>query len=174
MNKKLLGVICMAGGAAYLALGFKFLVSGAATNDFVDLVLSTIWSLGGICGILGMIAGGVTGKKAVFRVLSYLPILAFGLNIAGNIVQALNKGLDFNPLTIISLLLLVVSMILLGIFTVIAKVWTGGKQVAPFLPAVMPFIGMAIGGLLHIVGAVNVSLVALSWVLLGYLVLTQD
>jgi hypothetical protein len=34
----------------------------------------------------------------------------------------------------------------------------------------MPFVGMAIGSLVGIVGGVNVSLVAISWILLGFVV----
>ena len=64
-------------------------------------------------------------------------------------------------------------MLLVGVLTVLANVWKGWKKVVPFLPAVMPFIGMAIGAAIGIVGGVNVSLVALSWMLLGYSVVTS-
>jgi hypothetical protein len=60
------------------------------------------------------------------------------------------------------------------IFTVIEKVCTGDRLTDPFHPTVIPFIDMAIIDLLHIVDAINVSLIALSWILLRYLVFTQD
>ncbi len=170
MNKKTLGTLCMVGGAAYLIVGIKFLINRAPSNDLIDLILSTVWSFGGICGILGMLAEQATGENRIVRGLSYLPIVAFLLNIAGNVVQGLNPALQVNPLTFIALLLLAIGMLLVGSFTVFAKVWKGGRQFVPFLPALMPFVGMAIGSLIGIVGGVNVSLVAISWIVLGFVV----
>lgn len=170
MNKKTLGLLCMIGGGTYLIVGIKFLMNRVPSNELIDLILSTLWSFGGICGILGLLAERATGENRIVRGISYLPIVAFLLNIAGNVVQVFNPGLEVNPLTFIALLLLAIGMLLVGFLTVFGKVWKGGRQFVPFLPALMPFVGMAIGSLVGIVGGVNVSLVAISWILLGFVV----
>ena len=63
-------------------------------------------------------------------------------------------------------------MLLVGFFTLFAKTWSGWKKMVPFLPALMPFIGMIIANLIGIGAGINQILVASSWILLGYTVLT--
>jgi hypothetical protein len=120
-----------------------------------------------------MQAAQVTGTNRVVRLLSYLPVAAFLSTLAGTVQRVVNPLIQFSPLIVFGLLGLVVGMLLVGVFTFRANVWKGWKKVVPFLPAVMPFIGMAIGAAIGVVGGVNVSLVALSWILLGYCVVTS-
>ena len=173
INTRVLGTLCIIGGAAYLINGLRFFVAGGPVTGLLEVVLSSIWAVGGICGILGMLAARVTGTNRVARILSYLPVVAFLSALAGNVQRALNPAVQFSPFIFFGLLGLVVGMLLVGVLTVLANVWKGWKKVVPFLPAVMPFIGMAIGAAIGIVGGVNVSLVALSWMLLGYSVVTS-
>ena len=170
MNQRLLGGLCIVGGVAYLINGLRFFVAGEPVQDLLVAILSSIWALGGICGIVGMQAARVTGTHRVVQLLSYLPVAAFLATLAGTVQSAVNPLIQFSPLIVFGLLGLVVGMLLVGVFTIRANVWTGWKKVVPFLPAVMPFIGMAIGAAIGISGGVNVSLVALSWILLGYCV----
>lgn len=173
MNTRVLGALCIIGGAAYLINGLRFFVASGPVTDLLSVVLSSLWAVGGICGILGMLAARVTGSHRLARALSYLPVAAFLSALAGNVQGALNPAVQFSPFIFFGLLGLVVGMLLVGVLTILAQVWKGWKKVVPFLPAVMPFIGMAIGAAIGIVGGVNVSLVALSWMLLGYSVVTS-
>lgn len=174
INMRVLGILCIIGGAAYLINGLRFFLAGGPSQDWLGVVLSSIWAVGGICGVLGMLAARVTGTNRVVRDLSYLPVAAFLSVLAGNVQRALNPAVQFSsPLIVFGLLGLVVGMLLVGVLTVLANVWKGWKKAVPFLPAVMPFIGMAIGAAIGIAGGVNVSLVALSWILLGYSVMTS-
>ncbi len=173
MNQRLLGTLCIFGGLAYLINGLRFFAAGEPLPDQLDVILSSIWAVGGICGILGMIAVRVSGASRVASALSYVPVAALLAALAGNIQRALNPAIEFSPVSAVGLLGLAVGMVLVGVLTVRANVWKGWKKVIPFLPAVMPFIGMAIGAAIGVAGGVNVSLVALSWMLLGYAVVTS-
>jgi hypothetical protein len=173
MNPRLLGTLCIVGGAAYLLNGLRFFIAGGPVEDQLEAILSAIWALGAICGILGIIAARATGTHRVVRLLSYLPIVAFLMVFTGLVPMIVNPANDVNPLIIFGLLGVVVAMLLNGTFTVVAKVWRGWKLLVPFLPAIMPFVGIALGSLIGIEGAVNVILVALSWMLLGYAVMTS-
>lgn len=169
MNPRILGTICVIGGAAYLIQGLRFAVLGSYVPDLLGVVLSGIWALGAICGVLGMIALRATGTNRVVRIISYLPIAGFLLILASNLYWVMNPDVQFNPLGVFGFLGVLVGLLLNGFFTLRANVWSGWKKAVPFLPAIMPFLGMAIGSLTGVEG-VNVSLVALSWVLLGYTV----
>ena len=173
MNQRLLGALCILGGVAYLINGLRFFVAGEPVQDLLAATLSCLWALGGICGILGMQAAQVTGNNRVVQLLSYLPAAAFLATLVGTVQSAVNPLVQFSPLIVFGLLGLVVGMLLVGVFTIRANVWKGWQKVVPFLPAVMPFIGMAIGAAIGISGGVNVSLVALSWMLLGYCVVNS-
>ncbi len=169
MNPRLLGTICIIGGAVYLLEGLRFAVKGSYVSDMLDVVLMGIWALGSIGGVLGMIALRVTGTNRISRILSYLPIAGFLLILASILYRVMNPDVQFNPLGVFGFLAVLVGLLLNGFFTLFAHVWSGWKKVVAFLPAIMPFVGMAIGSLTGIEG-VNVSLVGLSWMLLGYTV----
>jgi hypothetical protein len=170
MNPRLLGIICVIGGAVYLLQGLRFAVIGGYMRDQLDVVFSGIWALGAICGVLGMIAVHATGTNRVIRTISFLPIAGFLLIIGGNLYWLMNPDVQFNPLAVFGFLGVLVGLLLNGFFTLFANVWSGWKKAVAFLPAIMPFVGMAIGSLIGIEGAVNLSLVGLSWMLLGYTV----
>jgi hypothetical protein len=172
MNSRLLGTLCIIGGAAYLLNGLKnAVIGGFLQQDLLGVVLSGIWALGGICGVLGMIQLRVTGTNRVIRILSYLPIAGFLLFLVGNLYWAMNPA-GFNPPAVLGFFVLLIGLLMNGFFTLSANVWTGWKKAVAFLPAIMPFVGLAIGSLIGIEGVANLSLVALSWMLLGYTVTT--
>jgi hypothetical protein len=174
MNPRLLGTLCIIGGAAYLLNGLRYaIIGGFVQQDLLGVVLSVIWALGGICGVLGMIALCVTGTNRVTRTLSYLPIAGFLLFLAGNLFWVMNPVVGFNPPGVLGFFALLIGLLMNGFFTLFAGVWTGWKKAVAFLPAIMPFVGLAIGSLIGIEGVVNLSLVALSWMLLGYTVTTS-
>lgn len=173
MNQRLLGGLCILGGMAYLINGLRFFVAGEPVQDLLVVILSCLWALGGMSGILGMQAAQVTGSNRVVQLLSYLPVAALLAALIGTVQSAMNPLVQFSPLVAFGLLGLVVGMLLVGVFTIRANVWKGWKKVVPFLPAVMPFIGMAIGAAIGVDGGVNVTLVALSWILLGYCVVNS-
>ena len=171
MNPRLLGTLCIIGGAAYLLNGLRYaIIGGFVQQDLLGVVLSGIWALGGICGVLGMIKLRVTGTNRVIRILSYLPIAGFLLILAGNLLWVMNPAVGFNPPGVLGFFALLIGLLMNGFFTLRANVWSGWKKAVPFLPAIMPFVGMALGSLIGVQGAVNLSLVALSWMLLGYTV----
>jgi hypothetical protein len=173
MNPRSLGTLCVIGGTAYLMNGLRFFIAGAPVEDSLSGVLSGVWALGALCGVLGMVAVQVTGANRVIRIISYLPVVAFTLVLAGIASMLANPVDAFSPLIAFGLLGVVIGMLLNGAFTLRAPVWTGWKKAVPFLPAIMPFVGMALGNLIGVEGGVNVSLVALSWMVLGYAVITS-
>ena len=60
----------------------------------------------------------------------------------------------------------------MGFFTLFAENLVWMEEDDSFLPALMPFIGMIIVNLIGIGCGVNLILVASSWILLGYTVLS--
>ena len=115
MNTRVLGALCIIGGAAYLITGLRFFVAGGPIEDLLGVVLSSIWALGGICGLLGMLAARVTGTNRVVRALSYLPVAAFLSALVGNVQRTLNPAIQFSPFIFFGLLGLVVGMLLVGV-----------------------------------------------------------
>ena len=167
------GTLCIVGGAVLLLLGLRFLVEGGAVEDGLTGLMVGIWALGGICGVLGMIALEATGTNPIVRIVSYLPVVAFLVVLLGIVYPIGNTANGWNVLIAFGLLGLLVGLVLNGVFVLRANVWSGWKQIVPFLPAIMPFVGIAIDGLIGTKVGVNVGLIGLSWMLLGY-VLTMS
>src|SRR5512146_3336672 len=139
MNTRSLGMICMVGSAVILLDALRMFVLGMETNDFdtINLVTGSIWAIGAIAGLIGLIRLNVLGANPVVRALGFIPIIGFALLILANVFQL--AGLyttDNNTWAGIGWLVEMSGMVLVGILVVAAKVWRGWQRFVPLLAVV--------------------------------------
>lgn len=176
MNTRSLGMICMVGSAVILLDALRMFVLGMETNDFdtINLVTGSIWAIGAIAGLIGLIRLNVLGANPVVRALGFIPIIGFTLLILANIFQL--AGLyttDNNTWAGIGWLVEMAGMVLVGILVVAAKVWRGWQRFVPLLAVVCAPLAFALGSLIHSASLAIIPFYGL-WVLLGYLVATAN
>jgi hypothetical protein len=133
MNTRFAGLLYMI-GSGLLVLDMIRLVSlGLESFDTTNLLVGILWAIGGIGGLLGMIALQAVGKTLLLRGLACIPIFGFGLLIVGNLMQL--AGLvttETNMAAGIGWLVLLMGMVLVGILTIAAKRWRGWQRFVPY------------------------------------------
>ena len=72
MNTRLLGTLCIVGSFAVLVDGFRLTVLGLENLDRVSSLAYMLWSIGGICAIVGLIKLNALGSNTVMRALAFL------------------------------------------------------------------------------------------------------
>lgn len=176
MNSRLLGTVCIVGTLALMVEGFRRTGSGPGSIDTLSSLAYVVWSIGGICAIIGLIKLHALGSNTVMRALAFLPIIGFvvfilmdGLKVSGMLAQ----GQVYNSAIGIGWIILLAGMLIVGILVIAAKNWRGWQRFVPLLAAVlMPTglgFGSAIGSLL--VGAL---IAHMGWLLLGFIIATRD
>jgi hypothetical protein len=177
MNTRSLGVLCMVGSGLILLDAARMAALGYdSTADFstLNLVAGSLWAVGGIAGLLGLIRLNVLGANPVVRALGFIPIIGFGLLIVANILQMAGVfNTENNTPAGIGWLVQMSGMVLVGILTIAVKAWDGWKRFVPLLAVVLAPLGFALGSLM---GDLNLGVMPVYgvWVLLGYLVSTSD
>jgi hypothetical protein len=177
MNTRSLGVLCMVGSGMILLDAARMVALGYdSTADFstLNLVTGTLWAVGGIAGLLGLIHLNVLGSNSVVRALGFIPIIGFGLLIVANILQMAGVfKTDNNTPAGIGWLVQMAGMVLVGILAIAARVWDGWKRFVPLLAVVLAPLGFALGSM---VGDLNLGVMPVYavWILLGYLVSTSE
>jgi hypothetical protein len=175
MNYRLLGAICMIGGAAYSLMAVRSALIGNPLEDRISTLLWLIWLIGSICGILALILANATGSNILMRVLSFIPILGYAVQIPV-VAYALVAGGDVtgNPAVLTGRLLSLVGLLLIAIFAIAAGRLPGWRRFAP-LVLVLAF-PIAIGVAWATDGAIfAIPLVlGLAYVVLGYAVQGLD
>ncbi len=168
---RLLGGLALAGGVGYVIAGIVMSVTADPSNLAVD-VLSLLWALGCICGLVGIGMLGVAGRGAFGRIALTLATLAYVVAALDALLIMVGAyGVETSPLFAISRIGTLVGMLLLGIATVATGGWPGWRRFAPFaVPLAMPltFALAAATGVAPIV-----PLVGLAWVLIGYAVVSS-
>lgn len=174
MNTRFLGAICMIGSIVATSDGLRWAAVGAEDFDTLALVANTLWAIGGICGLLGLIMLNGVGRKTTVRVLVFVPIAGFVLLIVGNVMQ-LAGVVDTNTNTPAGLgwLFELAGMVLVGILAIAAKTWHDWRRFAPLLCVLGVPASFGVGALTGDL-SVGAPLVYLAWVPLGYAVRTAE
>ena len=173
MNNRLLGTVCMLGGAVAVMDSLRWGVLGLSDSDTLTGIVFIVWSIGSIAGLLGMIALNVVGASPVTRALAMLPVLGFALLAATAVLQLAGLiGAD-HPIFGVGWLLEVAGMVLVAILTLAAKTWRDWRRFTPLLAVVAVPIGYGLGALVGNLG-LGVGLIYVFWVLLGYAVRTAQ
>lgn len=174
MNTRFLGVLCMLGSVLYVLDALRMLVLDIPSFDTMNLVAGTLWAIGGICGLLGMIRQEAVGGNIVARVLACVPIVGFGLLIVGNALQLANLvTTETNTVAGFGWIFLLAGMVLVAILTIAARQWQGWQRFAPLLTVIAVPLGFGMGAALGNLTLGTALLFAL-WILLGYAVFTSE
>lgn len=183
MNTRLLGIFCVIGGLAYLTGGVWLAIAGAPTNPTgvrIAHLFSLIWAGGGLCGLLGMYVTDAAGTGRIARATLSLPAIGLILVIIDAVIALItpNPVSPFaadspSPLSTISRLLLVIGFLILTIFVLRAKHWTGWGRFTPLGILLALFVGMLLGNLIGI-GFFQLATIGSSWALTGFAVQTQQ
>jgi hypothetical protein len=170
---RLMGGLAMAGAVCYI-IGGIILLSAGDTSNFLANTLALVWTLGSICGLLGIGMLGAVGRGVFGRVALAIATLAYALAAldALLILIGIYTG-EGSPLFAISRLGTLVGMLLVGIAALVARRWPGWRKLSPFalllaLPVAI-VVGVATGGIPIPV------FIGLAWLIIGYaLVSTPD
>ncbi len=172
-NNRLLGTVCMLGGAVAVMDSLRWGVLGLSASDTLTGIAFIVWAIGSIAGLLGLIALNVVGASPMTRALAMLPVLGFALLAAMSLLQLAGLiGAD-NPIFGVGWLLIYGGMVLVAILTLAAKTWRDWRRFAPLLTVVAAPIAFGLGALVGNLG-LGVGLIYLFWVLLGHAVRTAQ
>ena len=169
MNNRLLGTLCMLGGAVALVDSLRWGMLGLSVNDTLTQIAIIVWSIGSIAGLQGLIVLNVVGASPVTRALALLPALGFALLAAASLLQLPGLIGNDHPIFGVAWLLEVAGMVLVAILTLAAKTWRDWRRFTPLLAVVAVPIGFGLGSLVGNLG-LGTGLIYLFWVLLGYAV----
>ena len=94
MSTRLLGTVCIVGTLALMLEGFRRTGSGPQNIDTLSSLAYVVWSIGGMCAIIGLIKLNALGSNTVMRALAVLPMIGFvvfilmdGLKVSGMLTQ---------------------------------------------------------------------------------------
>jgi hypothetical protein len=170
MITRFFGAVLMAGSLAVMVNSF---IPGS-TSGGIPLLL---WSIGGVCGILGLLRLDALGTNAVARALGFIPVLGFatllvnlGLEVAGfyKIGDPLN-----NTLATIAWIGILAGMLIVGILVIAAKTWKGWQRFVPLSTIVAVPIGLGIGAAVRNT-QIGGALIFLVFFVLGYVISTME
>jgi hypothetical protein len=179
MNTRLLGTLCIIGSLIGMAdatrnlLMGQQMVDGLRQLDAISSIAMVLAAIGGLCGVLGLVALRATGSNPVFRLLTYLPGISYvAMMFAGlGLFTGLLKTDADNPVVLVAYILGDIlnplAWIVVSILTIAAKSWQGWRRFAP-LAIVLAFpLGIVASGVIGLVGAFGIVNYA-AVVLLGY------
>ena len=172
MNTRFLGIICIVGSVIAMLDAFRLSALGKNYDDITPITLS-LWCIGGIAALVGMIQLNAVGSNTVVRALTFLPIIGFVLLILGSVLQLAGAITAENNMFGIGWLVLYSGMVLVGILTIAAKVWRGWRRFVPLLTVVLLPVGFSIG---YAVGSLSlgVAFIYAVWALVGYVIVTVE
>jgi hypothetical protein len=173
--------VCIAGSLVGLADAVRLvllgrpLTSGLLQLDSATDVATAVGALGGLCGVLGLMALRATGNNPIFRLLGYLPGVAYVAALIGSLgllVGVLTSS-DNDP---VSVLIWVVADLLgpaawlaVAILTVAAKRVQGWRRFVPFAIVLAFALGIAVSSITGLAGTFRIVEYA-ALMLLGYAV----
>jgi hypothetical protein len=173
MNTRFLGTICIVGSVVAALDALRASAMGI-TFDTISLITGTLWCIGGIAALIGLIRLNAVGSKTIARALVLLPMIGFVLLMLGNLVQLAGAvTMDNNPLANFGWLVQLAGMLVVGILVIAAKTWRGWRRFVPLLTLVLVPVSFGIGASIDSL-ALGAAIIYASWVLLGYVVATAE
>ena len=166
---RLMGGLAIAGAVCYIIGGFILLAAGDNSN-FLANTLALAWTLGSICGLLGIGMLGAIGRGLFGRIALAVAILAYALAAldALLILIGIYTG-EGSPLFAISRLGTLVGMLLVGIAALVARRWPGWRKLSPF--ALLLALPLAIAVSATTGGVIPIPVfICLAWLIIGYAV----
>jgi hypothetical protein len=157
-----------------LSLWLPWVITQRLISLRYNLISGSLWAVGGIAGLPGLIRLNMLGSNPVVLALGFIPIIEFGLLVLANFLQMAGVfNTDSNTPAGVGWLVEMAGKVLVGILAIAAKVWDGWKCFVPLLAVVLAPLGFALGSL---VGDLNLGIMPLYavWILLGSLAATSE
>jgi hypothetical protein len=172
MSNRILGIIVVLGA---LAAGLNgFLPDNPGERASVPLML---WAIGGVFGLVGMQRLNTFGYSPVARALGLVPLMGFVTLVTGDGLALAGVGgfgdAWFNVMAAVGWICILAGMLMVGILTIAARVWTGWRRFVPLSTVLI--IPLSVG-LNALIGSMMASAVLpfLIWITLGYVIATAE
>jgi hypothetical protein len=164
---RLWGGLAMVGALCYLIVGVMLATLGSEVDPRIEL-LSLLWALGCICGLLGIATLGVTGNHFLGRIAVGWTIVAYAVAAVDAFIISIGiYTTESSLLYSISRLGTLVGMLLVGIAVLLTRRWTGWRKFSPFaIPLAIP-LAILFGVITATTPTIEIF-VALAWFIIGY------
>ena len=137
-----------------------------ATLDSIDHGLYFLWGLGELCAFWAIYALGATGQSKVMRAAPFVAMIGFAAMVVGEFLYI--AGLELADILVgVAWIAILLGSLITAILAVVARTWSGWRKFAPLLCI------LAVPIALLLPGAWNDVLFGLSWMVLGYAVMTS-
>ena len=133
MRTRILGIICIVASSIWTLDALRGVALGLDDVDSLGSLAGTIWAVGSVCAVVGMLRLHVVGANAAVRVLACVPIVGFVLLVAGVRQLADVVTTDMNVTAAFGWLFQLAGTVLLGILTIAARIWRDWRRFVPLL-----------------------------------------
>lgn len=179
MNTRLLGLFGIVGSLIQVGDGLRLVVTGHKDIpgfrhlDTVQFLTQSLWVLGCLCVMLGLIHLRATGTQPVFRALSWMPVVGYGLLFPVLVVSLAGGYESVKGIGAVGQILAQVGTLVVAILVIAAGEWTGWRKFAPLLAVVTIPIGVILVAITELDGAF-IMVNAASTAILGYAVVSAS
>jgi hypothetical protein len=176
MNIRTLGILGIMGGASLTAVEMRHLImeiplDGRNMNQ-LDELLYILWGLGSFCAFWAIYRLGGTGRNKLMRAIPFIAMVGFAALAIGSILDVIGLAQpSTNPVFYVAYPFLLIGTLLTAIFALIARTWLGWRK---FVPLLCVLAIPAIILLTKVIGDAGNLIFGLSWILLGFAVLTSE
>ena len=167
---RLMGWLAVAGALCYIVGAIWVFRDSAETP--LSSVLNLLWTLGSLCGLIGVGMLGVAGRNLFGRIALAVAMLAYALAALDGLLILIGVFTgEGSPLFAVSRLGTLVGMTLLGVATLVARRWPGWRKFSPFaIPLAMP-VALLVGLVTN--GSIPIPLyIGIAWLIIGYAVIS--
>jgi hypothetical protein len=172
IGHRLPGIIASLGGVLYVIVGLRFTFDHDA-YDAAAAVLSLLWCLGCLTGLVGIARLDVAGRGLLGRSALIVSFAGLGLVLLAWLTGFGDpRAAEESALMIIGRILTMLGFLCLGIATLASRRWTGWRRLSPLfypLAAVLGGLSWAAAGV-----ELTVALIGLAWVGIGAAIATSN
>jgi hypothetical protein len=171
VGRRLPGLAAAVGGVLYFVAGLRFTADHTA-YDRVTAILSVLWVIGSLVGVVGMVRLGVAGRGGLGRVAAAVAFAGLGVVLLAWLIGFDDPAAaEDGALMAVGRVLTLIGFLCLGIATVRTRRWSGWRRLAPFfylLAVLLGALSWAVAGV-----ELTVALIGLAWVGIGAAVATD-
>lgn len=171
LGRRLPGLAAAIGGVLYFVAGLRFTADHTA-YDRVTAILSVLWLIGAVVGVVGMVRLGVAGRGRFGRIAAALAFAGLGVVLLAWLTDFDDPAAaEDGALMAVGRVLTLLGFLCLGIATVRARRWSGWRRLAPFFYLLAVVLGALSWALAEV--ELTVALIGLAWVGIGAAIATN-